>query len=108
RLPDGPAAPGVGAAEFRLDLYAKELARRRGRLAGRAGLGERLAARQSARWDAFQTLAERATSAGLDSFAPEELPEFAARYRELAADLARARTYHGDPAAIWRLGRVVG
>src|SRR5882724_4319194 len=107
RFADRPAAPGLGAAEFLLDLYAKELARRRGRLAGRAGLGERLAARQSARWDAFQTLAERATSAGLDSFAPEELPEFAARYRELAADLARARTYQADPATVARLERLV-
>jgi uncharacterized RDD family membrane protein YckC/uncharacterized membrane protein SpoIIM required for sporulation len=107
RFADRPTAPGLGAAEFLLDLYAKELARRRGRLAGRAGLGERLAARQSARWDAFQTLAERATSAGLDSFAPEELPEFAARYRELAADLARARTYQADPATVARLERLV-
>lgn len=107
RFADRSAAPGLGAAEFLLDLYAKELARRRGRLAGRAGLGERLAARQSARWDAFQTLAERATSAGLDSFAPEELPEFAARYRELAADLARARTYQADPLTVARLERLV-
>ena len=107
RFADRSSPPGLGAAEFLLDLYAKELARRRGRLAGRAGLGERLAARQSDRWDAFQTLAERATSAGLDSFAPGELPDFAARYRELAADLARARTYQADPATIGRLERLV-
>jgi uncharacterized RDD family membrane protein YckC/uncharacterized membrane protein SpoIIM required for sporulation len=107
RFADRSSPPGLGAAEFLLDLYAKELARRRGRLAGRAGLGERLSARQSDRWDAFQALAERATSAGLDSFAPGELPDFAARYRELAADLARARTYHADPATIGRLERLV-
>jgi hypothetical protein len=57
--------------------------------------------------DAFQALAEQATSAGLDSFAPEELPGFAARYREIAADLARARTYRADPATLARLERLV-
>ena len=37
---------------------------------------------------------------GLDSFASEELPDFAARYREVAADLARARTYGVDEATL--------
>ncbi len=107
RFADWPQPPGIGAAEFLLDLHARELARRRGRLAGRHGVGERLAARQSDRWDEFQTLAERATSVGLDSFAPGELPDFAARYRELAADLARARTYRADAGIIARLERLV-
>jgi uncharacterized membrane protein SpoIIM required for sporulation/uncharacterized RDD family membrane protein YckC len=107
RFADRTRPPGASITEFLLDLHARELARRRGRLAGRDGLGERLSARQGERWDAFQTLAEQATSAGLDSFAPEELPGFAARYREIAADLARARTYHADPATIARLERLV-
>ena len=99
--------PTSSPADFLLDLHARELARRRGRLGGRRGVGDRLAARQTDRWDAFQRLAERATSQGLDSFAPAELPDFAARYRELAADLARARTYHADGAIIARLERLV-
>jgi uncharacterized RDD family membrane protein YckC len=107
RFADRARLPGATLTEFLLDLHARELARRRGRLAGRAGLGERLSARQSERWDVFQALAERATSAGLDSFAPEELPGFAARYREIAADLARARTYRADPATVARLERLV-
>jgi uncharacterized RDD family membrane protein YckC/uncharacterized membrane protein SpoIIM required for sporulation len=107
RFADRARLPGATLTEFLLDLHARELARRRGRLAGRAGLGERLSARQSERWDVFQSLAERATSAGLDSFAPEELPGFAARYREIAADLARARTYRADPATVARLERLV-
>ncbi len=107
RFADRQRPPGLEAADFLLDLHARELARRRGRLGGRHGLGERLAARQSERWDAFQELAERATSAGLDSFAPGELPDFAARYRELAADLARARTYRADAGTVARLERLV-
>ncbi|MGE5232440.1 MAG: stage II sporulation protein M [Deltaproteobacteria bacterium] len=107
RFADRARPPGASLAEFLLDLHARELARRRGRLAGRDGLGERLSARQGERWDAFQALAERATAAGLDSFAPDELPEFAARYREIAADLARARTYRADPGAVARLERLV-
>lgn len=107
RFADQHARPGLAPAEFLLELHARELARRRGRLGGRQGVGDRLAARQSDRWDAFQTLAERASSAGLDSFAPEELPDFASRYRELAADLARARTYRADSAVIARLERLV-
>ncbi|HTC24632.1 MAG TPA: stage II sporulation protein M, partial [Gemmatimonadales bacterium] len=107
RFGDRERPPGASVTEFLLDLHAGELARRRGRMAGRDGLGERLAARQGERWDVFQSLAERATSAGLDSFAPDELPGFAARYREIAADLARARTYRADSATIARLERLV-
>ena len=107
RFADQTAAPGLGPAEFLLELHAQELARRRGRLGGRDGIGERLAARQHERWEAFHALATRATSAGLDSFAPDELPDFASRYRELAADLARARTYRADGATIARLERLV-
>jgi uncharacterized membrane protein SpoIIM required for sporulation/uncharacterized RDD family membrane protein YckC len=107
RFADQHAPPGLTPAEFLLELHAREIARRRGRLGGRQGVGDRLAARQGDRWDAFHTLAERAASAGLDSFAPEELPDFASRYRELAADLARARTYHADGAVIARLERLV-
>ena len=36
----------------------------------------------------------------------DELPDFAARYREVAADLARARTYGADRATLSRLERL--
>lgn len=103
---------------FLTALYQDELARRRGRFAGRSavtgvaassgrGVADRLVARKSARWDEFQAMADRAARAGLDSFAAEELPAFAARYREVAADLARARTYRASPAVLARLERLV-
>lgn len=102
---------------FLAALYRDELGRRRGRFGARtgkdgsreggSGVVERLVARKSARWNAFQTLAERAASRGLDSFEAAELPDFAARYREVAADLARARTYRAPPAIQARLERLV-
>ena len=55
----------------------------------------------------FRRLAERASRDGLDSFRPDELPDFAARYREAAADLARARTYRADRATLADLERLV-
>lgn len=105
---------------FLAELHAAELARRRGRFGARqapsapgaprattGGAVERLIARQSPRWDAFQLLAGRATDNGLDSFTGAELPDFAARYREVAADLARARTYGAPPQVRGRLERLV-
>ncbi len=112
-----PSRP-VDSALFVAALYRDELARRRGRFGARSGavegrresgggVVERMVARKSARWDEFQVLTTRATSAGLDSFEAAELPDFAARYREVAADLARARTYRASPAVLARLERLV-
>ncbi len=100
--------PGPGdSAEALVELHARELTRRQGRLAGRSAMGDRLATQQAHRWDEFHRLAERAARRGLDSFTPAELPDFAARYREVAADLARARTYRAEPATIGHLERLV-
>lgn len=111
---------GNAPEPFLAALYQEERARRQGRFASRGGsasgrssastaggTAERLVARKSRRWDEFGVMAQRATAQGLDSFAAEELPDFAARYREIAADLARARTYHARPPILERLGRLV-
>ncbi len=74
---------------------------------GAAGSGTRFAAQKRDRWDAFERLAQRASRSGLDRFGSHELPDFAARYREVAADLARARTYGADAATQARLERLV-
>lgn len=101
---------------FLQGLYQDELARRRGRFGSRGGAGpgrrsggvtERLVARKGARWIEFQTLAERVARQGLDALAAAELPDFAKRYREVAADLARARTYGADRVVLTRLERLV-
>jgi uncharacterized membrane protein SpoIIM required for sporulation/uncharacterized RDD family membrane protein YckC len=103
-----PHLPLASAAPQLLgELYAREQERRSGPLAGTTGASSRFAARQAPRWAEFRRLAERAAQEGLDSFRPEELPDFAARYREAAADLARARTYRADRGIIAELERVV-
>lgn len=109
RLAPRPASSGVSDLAHLLELHAGELARREGRLArhGAAGSGTRFAAQKRERWDAFERLAERAARGGLDRFESSELPDFAARYREVAADLARARTYGADGATQSRLERLV-
>lgn len=97
-------------------LAADEGARRRGRFGAQAAgqrsgtapaIAERLVARQSARWDDFQRMADRVAHGGLDGLRTTELTDFAARYREVAADLARARTYRADAAVVLQLERMV-
>ncbi len=96
---------------FLAELYRQETTRREHgpgtRPGSRGTMAERFVARQEPRWLEFNTLASAVAKHGLDSLAPEELPAFAARYREIAADLARARTYQADQATIHRLERLV-
>jgi uncharacterized membrane protein SpoIIM required for sporulation/uncharacterized RDD family membrane protein YckC len=109
------------AEAFLASVLRDETARRQGRFAsrprvadgasapgGRAAIGvaARLVARQESRWREFEQMASRAARRGLDSLGAAELPDFAARYREVAADLARARTYRADPLVLARLERL--
>jgi uncharacterized RDD family membrane protein YckC/uncharacterized membrane protein SpoIIM required for sporulation len=107
RFASHPAPPGVPGLEHLLQLHARELARREGRLAAGGGSATRFIALKRERWQEFHRLAERAAREGLDSFTSRELPDFAARYREVAADLARARTYAADPGTLAHLERLV-
>jgi uncharacterized membrane protein SpoIIM required for sporulation len=75
--------------------------------ATRTSVMERLVARKDRRWEEFGALAARAARHGLHSLGADELPSFAARYREVASDLARARTYGADPVVRVRLERLV-
>ena len=97
--------------DFLARLYREESARRQGRFgargAGGSSVAERLVARKTGRWTEFQMLAERVSARGLDVLNADELAGFAARYREVAADLARARTYGADPVVRVRLERLV-
>lgn len=105
-------------AAFLAELFEAESARRSGRLGavgalaperrvGSSAIADRLVAEKRDRWLAFQALAERASRDGLDAFAADELPAFARRYREVAADLARARTYRAHPDVLLQLERLV-
>ncbi|HWB42845.1 MAG TPA: stage II sporulation protein M [Gemmatimonadales bacterium] len=107
RLADHPPPAGVGDLDHLLELYRRERERREGTPAWRgSAAAAAFAARKRPRWAEFQQLADRAARHGLDSFASHELPDFAARYREVAADLARARTYGVDEATLEHLERL--
>ena len=107
RFGEHPAPPGVTMLDHLLELYRVERERREGSLVRRgAAAAAAFAARKRGRWDEFRALAERAARHGLDSFASHELPDFAARYREVAADLARARTYGVDDDTLQYLERL--
>jgi uncharacterized membrane protein SpoIIM required for sporulation/uncharacterized RDD family membrane protein YckC len=88
-------------------LHDQEERRRATGLSSRSGgAAWQLVARQSARWDEFDATARRVQRAGLDSLAADELLDFAARYREVTADLARLRTYGAEPSVIERVERL--
>ena len=107
-IPSGPPTPTCSCAT----LYHDELARRRGRFGAR-GTGRRRAAprRRERGGRAAGGAQVRAlgrvpaarrpghAASGSTALPPSDLPDFAARYREVAADLARARTYRRPPGA---------
>jgi uncharacterized membrane protein SpoIIM required for sporulation/uncharacterized RDD family membrane protein YckC len=107
---------GAATQEYLLALFAEEQRKRRSRFAtraGRTGVGrttvtaERFVARKRDTWEAFRVLATRLERRGVSALPPEEIPAFAARYREIAADLARARTYGVDAHVVEYLERLV-
>ncbi len=98
---------------FLTDLYEAEAARRRGVLgvgrktaSARAG-ADRFVALKRGAWEAFRVQATAVERTGLRRLSGEELTAFAAAYREVAADLARARTYGVDSRVLDYLARVV-
>jgi len=106
RMAEHPAPAGLSDLEHLLELHRRERERRERTPGWRGSAGATFAARKRTRWTEFQQLADRAARHGLDSFASHELPDFAARYREVAADLARARTYRVDEATLEHLERL--
>jgi uncharacterized membrane protein SpoIIM required for sporulation/uncharacterized RDD family membrane protein YckC len=98
------------------DVLHAEQQKRRGRFATRsttAGVGrttvtgERFLARKREAWESFRIVAQRLERIGVGTLPAAEIPGFAARYREVAADLARARTYGLDAQTIQYLERLV-
>jgi uncharacterized membrane protein SpoIIM required for sporulation/uncharacterized RDD family membrane protein YckC len=88
--------PGAEATAL-LRLHERETVLRSRGVAARSDTGgareqHALIAGGRTRWAEFGRLVERAHRRGLKSLSEEEVADFAARYRELAADLARLRT----------------
>src|SRR5205085_2271269 len=101
---------------YLVTVFVEEQRKRRSRFAPRAKAGaagritvpaERFVQKKRQGWETFRTTALRMERSGVGALAPGEIPTFAAQYREVAADLARARTYQVDPRVIAYLERVV-
>jgi uncharacterized membrane protein SpoIIM required for sporulation/uncharacterized RDD family membrane protein YckC len=120
RIPRRSADPHA----YLVAVFAEEQHRRRSRFATRAQPAatgavvgapgsritvtpERFLAKKRDSWEAFRAIAVRMERSGVGALGPGEIPAFAAQYREVAADLARARTYRLDPRVIAYLERVV-
>jgi uncharacterized membrane protein SpoIIM required for sporulation/uncharacterized RDD family membrane protein YckC len=114
RVPRRVADPDAYLAQ----LHAEEQRKRRGRFATRAQTGEgavgrttvtaeRFVERKRESWEQFYRLATQVERSGVSALAADDIPAFSARYREVAADLARAHTYGVDPSVIEYLERVV-
>lgn len=97
-------------------VFAEEQRRRRSRFAPRARAdaagrisvpAERFVQKKREDWEAFRQTAVHLERTGIAGLASAEIPRFATQYREVAADLARARTYQVDPRVIAYLERVV-
>jgi len=103
--------PHPSAADAILSrIYTRESGRRSAS-GTRSGAGSPAAAalvrRQRDRWDAFAALLHRARERGLGALPESQVARFASLYREIAADLARARTYGASPALLYTLERSV-
>lgn len=64
--------------------------------------------RQARRWRRWDDLLSQARRGGLGTLDEGELADFATLYREVSADLARARTYRGSPDLLASLETSVG
>jgi len=105
RFADRVPRRDVPTDRYLIDLLSDEQLRRRGRFSTRARTdsagrttvtAERFVNRRRGVWTAFDALARKVERAGLGVLPAAEIPAFAARYREVTADLARARTYGVD------------
>jgi uncharacterized membrane protein SpoIIM required for sporulation/uncharacterized RDD family membrane protein YckC len=99
-------------ADMLLTVVYGDEASRRAAAGGRTGSGSPAAAallrRQRPRWARYDALLERARAGRLSLLSQQEVSEFAALYREVASDLARARTYGASPELLYTLERAVG
>jgi uncharacterized membrane protein SpoIIM required for sporulation/uncharacterized RDD family membrane protein YckC len=96
---------------FLATLHGEELVRRQAAGAGgRSGSAQAtvLVRRQRKQWDEYQKLLDEARGRGLEHLGEAKVSRFAALYREMAADLARARTYGGSPELLYTMERMVG
>ncbi len=100
---------------FLVELYDGELTKRQAKSATRRGASGTVASGTAIRfvalrqptWEAFRTRAAAFEHKNITELGGADLTDFAAQYRAVAADLARARTYGVDRRVLRYLERVV-
>lgn len=110
-FPDDARRGYMSPETFLLAVHDEELLRRQASGGGgRSGTAQAtaLVRRQRERWTEYRALLEQAQTRGLDHLGEARVSRFAALYREMAADLARARTYGGSPELLYTMERMVG
>jgi uncharacterized membrane protein SpoIIM required for sporulation/uncharacterized RDD family membrane protein YckC len=108
---DDPRRNQMSPDDFLVLLHREEAGRRAAAgLGGASGSAQAAALfrRQRPEWNRYHAMLERATKKGLHDLPEREVSRFAGLYREVAADLARARTYGGSPELVYLLEREVG
>jgi len=111
RFEGDPRRGMMTADAFLGTVHAEEAARRDASGAGgRAGSPQATALfrRQKPVWDEYDRMLAEARGRGLPAMGERRVSRFAALYRQVAADLARARTYGGSPELLFTLERAVG
>lgn len=105
-----PPHPGESDDAHLVRLHGEERGRRAaarlGSRAGRAAAVALLRAKRE-RWEAFRAETTRVRRAGLAALGEDGVGRFAADYREVTADLARARTYGASIETLYALERLV-
>lgn len=108
-LSEDPRGETYSADGLLLQIWADETRRRsEGTRARGSHQAAALVRRQAGRWAAFKAALDEARARGLSRLPEEEVSSFAAKYRETAADLARARAYGASPELVYSLERWVG
>ena len=111
RFRDDPRRVQMTSDDFLGVIYREDGERRTAAGAGgRAGTAQASALfrRQKRAWDQYDAMLTEARGGGLPKMGEGRVSRFAGMYREVAADLARARTYGGSPELLFTLERAVG
>lgn len=103
-----PRRGRMTADAFLLLFHAEEAACRAGAEGGGSRQVAALVRQHRGEWNEYRTLLERAQRRGLDRLPEREVSRFAELYREVSADLARARTYGASAELLYGLERWVG
>lgn len=110
-LPDDMSSTEAGRREALERLHRDEAPRHTTASGDQPALSPQaalLVRTQRSLWREYESMVTDAQKKGLTHLPEEEVSKFAAAYRTVSADLARARTYGGSPPLLFSLEKLVG